>query len=92
MKMLISTIDNKGIQSLDELSTEEMNFVHKPKPLIEAFELEKAVVLYCNDELWELIKKFRKSPSTFDMVQLAKMYFQIKKIFEEKVNVSNNPL
>lgn len=55
------------------------------KPSIVILEKEKAVVLYTNDTLWEVVQKWKdKKLDNFTMIDGIKIWKEIKGIMEKK--------
>jgi len=76
-----------GIKStLIDLQKEIETYKDMPRPFLQISQFEKAVVLYCDEELFAFVRSMEKEKKKeFSIADLGRVYVQIKKIFERGV-------
>lgn len=71
-------VSNKSFESISDIAPEEI-----VRPGVIFHEVEQAVIVYCNPELWQMLQEFKqKGLQDLNILQATKMYTQIKKVLK----------
>lgn len=84
-----SKSDNKGLSRLHAWFTNLVNVQTPPSvPAIRLIEEEKTVVLYCNEDLWNMVDKWKsKDLKSMGFLDGMAIWKEIKKIMEKGESV-----